>query len=256
MVRFVELRSTCSHGGDALFTQRLRVNGHLRRRAHEDCHIARLVSLIDELAESHGDMVRLGFRSLRRCASFVHGQGEFDARCASLVVSTTSRGLQIEEILDEEAGPAADASHEGEDVSMAAEIVLQLYHECACFSHIGLVFQVYLDVGSLEAVDALLGVADRAEMCMLGSRNAFDHVDLQLAGVLEFIDHDELEALRILLGDFRVLVEGLEGGPDQAAGIDHRFCMQDVPIVRVNLSGEFEKQVYEPASLVHVRLIV
>ena len=54
----------------------------------------------------------------------------------------------------------------------------------------------HADIRAAESVDALLRVADRAQ-ARAAVRQAHDHVDAHLVGILELIDHDEPERMRV-----------------------------------------------------------
>ena len=76
-------------------------------------------------------------------------------------------------------------------------------------------------VGALEAVDRLLGIADGAEMLGIIAREVGDHLDLLLVGVLELVDHHELELAAVQLGDLGILGEGAMGFEQKVAVVDH-----------------------------------
>ena len=58
-----------------------------------------------------------------------------------------------------------------------------------------------LDVGVAEAVDRLLGVADREQVPV---RDQLDQLELHLVGVLELVDHDPFEPSPVALAERRV----------------------------------------------------
>ena len=81
---------------------------------------------------------------------------------------------------------------------MAAEIVGQLDDAVGVFgTHGGQMLAIHRDVGTAETVDGLLRIADDAQTLAGLPRELRDHIDLQLIGVLELVDHDHLEPVGI-----------------------------------------------------------
>ena len=121
---------------------------------------------------------------------------------------------------------AEDLVDEADDVAVRAEVAVELACEtpgALQLPHVPLVREVGAYVGPAEAVDALLGVAHGAEATVAVGEMR-DEGDLQLACVLELVDHDEAETVAIAglhlgqglkrverLGDEVVLVEHAHG---------------------------------------------
>ena len=203
-----------------------------------------------ELGKTVGDvggLDRAGCRHVGHAVG-IGGEGELDARGCAVVDAAARGGLEVEEVFDEIARLSADAAHEGEYIAMAAEVVDQMLDVGAHIvaEHVALMLQVDAHIGALEAVDALLGVAHGAQMALVGTGNAFDHVDLQLARVLEFVDHDELEAVGVGGRDLRMAVQGAQGEGDEACHVDKAARGEQVAVGGFDVAGQVDDQV-EPA---------
>ena len=116
---------------------------------------------------------------------------------------------------------------------MASEIIGKFYEPCfvsAC--HRCKVPIVDRDVRPAETVDALLRIANRAQALEVLARHALDHVHLQLIGVLELVDHDQLEAVSVFGSDFGVLAEHARRHREQVIVVEHaRLAL--APAIRI-----------------------
>ena len=115
-------------------------------------------------------------------------------------------GLQMQKLVAEDLGLAEDGIHQRQDVAVAAEVVgqlgeLRLGREG---SQPVAVLEEHVHVGTAEPVDALLRVAHRAHVGEARLRQGGDNGDLQLVGILELVDHDDLEPLAVALGQLRM----------------------------------------------------
>ena len=98
--------------------------------------------------------------------------------------------------------------HETQNVGVASEIVGQHDgHARVVFAHMLHVAVIHRNVGAAEAINTLLGIAHRAQALAMRTRHGAHHIDLQLIGVLEFIDHNELEFIGKRLANVLVFLQ-------------------------------------------------
>ena len=73
-----------------------------------------------------------------------------------------------------------DTPHQGKHIGMTSKIVIELFDVCAhrIGKHVALMAQINFDIGSLETVDTLLGIANRAQVVLGSTGNKFDEVYL------------------------------------------------------------------------------
>ena len=94
---------------------------------------------------------------------------QFDARSRPLVATFGAFAgcLQVEEVIAKHALGAAHLAHEGQNVTVAAEVLAELAFEGVCARFLAGTYGLSSSfenryVGTVEAVDALLGIAHRA----------------------------------------------------------------------------------------------
>ena len=126
---------------------------------------------------------------------------------------------------------------------MAAEIIGQ--HDDALGIARAYLFKMLAidrDVGAAEPVDRLLRIAHRAQPTCPWTCQPFDHVDLHLIGVLELVDHDKLELVRVLCGDFGVIRQRTGCEHQQIAVVEHtRFLLRAVERLTCALRKQHER---------------
>ncbi len=128
----------------------------------------------------------------------------------------------MQELVAEDLGLAEDGIHQRQDVAVAAEVVgqlgeLRLGREG---SQPVAVLEEHVHIGAAEPVDALLRVAHRAHVGEARLRQGGDNGDLQLVGILELVDHDDLEPLAVALGQLRVGGKRVQAPAQQIALIE------------------------------------
>ena len=132
-----------------------------------------------------------------------------------------------------------NAIDEAQNVGMAAEVVGQHNgHARVVFAHVLHMAVVYRDVGAAEAIDALLGIAHRAQTLAARARHSAHHIDLQLIGVLEFVDHNELEFIGKRLANALVFLQRTRGQNEQVVVVERRHLAFLRVIRRIDLAGQ------------------
>ena len=211
------------------------------------------MALVDKLRKTLRNPLRnRSARRIRGYTSRIGGELHLDARVRPLVgavnASRVARCGKRHERASEHTRLTEHAVDECEHVTMASEIIGKLDEPCfvsAC--HRGKVPVVDRDVRPAETVDALLRIANRAQALEVLARHALDHVHLQLIGVLELVDHNQLEAIGVLGSDFRVLAEHARRHREQVVVAEHaRLAL--APTIRIKDTGR------QVDHLAHARL--
>ena len=222
--RAIEYGAPGDHASQAVRTQRLGIHVGARHATEQHNHVPGRHPLARKRGELVGNAARrrsnslIGRNALVRLAGHLHTHaGALRAkrpRHASLVATRRKR----HELRPEHPGLLENAVAQRQHVAMAAEVVRQLDQAIGvALFDIGQVTAIHRHVGPAEPVDALLRVTDRAQARKALPCQALDHVDLQLVGILELIDHHQLEA---------VLVGARDGG-----AIEERLVRQGEKVV-------------------------
>ena len=249
-------RSPGDHHVEPPLAQGVGVPVGARGRSHQQDHVAGGMSGVAQLGEACGDVRGLASRGVLGAAQArpVGADGHLHARSASMPAASGGGGGKVQEILLEIALPPADLPHEGQDVGVAAEVRIELLaprRHGGGRHHIGLVLQIHLDVGSLEAVDALLRIAHGAKVRARRAGDALDHVDLQLARVLELVDHYQAEAVGVLACQLGMLVEGSKRHADEVARVQQALLAQPVAVCGLHFAGEVQQLSQKRHALHH-----
>ena len=88
--------------------------------------------------------------------------------------------------------------------------------------HRALLAPKHLDLRAAETVDGLLGIAHSAERAAALAGEVAHQIDLLLVGVLELVDHHQLEAPLVGTANGGVVAEGSEGQAKQVVVVEHR----------------------------------
>ena len=88
-----------------------------------------------------------------------------------------------------------------------------------------------------EAVDALLGIAHRGEVARAVTGQKRDELELAGIGVLRLVNHHELEAPSIVIGNNGVVAHGMEGECDEVIVIEDGLLALELEVALVNLAG-------------------
>ena len=196
------------------------------------------MALVDKLRKTLCNPLRnRGARCVRGNTSGIGSELHLDARIGPLVgavdATRVARRGKRHERASKHSRLTEHAVDEREHIDMASEIVGKLDKACfvsAC--HRCKVPIVDRNVRPAETVDALLRIANRAQALEVLARHALDHVHLQLIGVLELVDHNQLEAIGVLGSDFRVLAEHSRRHREQVVVVEHaRLTL--APAIRV-----------------------
>ena len=83
-----------------------------------------------------------------------------------------------------------------------------------------------IHIGAAETVDALLGITNRAYVGKAWLRKRSNQSNLKLVGVLELIDHDDLELASISIGNFRVIGQRMKCHTEQINVVDAGSALQ------------------------------
>ena len=152
-------------------------------------------------------------------------------------------GCQRHELAAEHTRLLEHAVDECEHVGVAAEIGGQFYDAIgARRSHRLKMAAVYRDVGPAEPVDRLLRVAHRAQAAGALAREALDHVDLHLVGVLELVDHHELELVAVEGRDAGVVLDGARRHDEQVVVVEHAALAFALRIRRKRAARQLHKR--------------
>ena len=185
------------------------------------------MALVDKLRKTLRNPLRnRSARRIRGYTSRIGGELHLDARIRPLIgavdATRIARCGKRHERASEHTRLTEHTVDECEHVTMASEIIGKFNKACfvsAC--HRCKVPIVDRDVRPAETVDALLRIANRAQALEVLARHALDHVHLQLIGVLELVDHDQLEAVSVLGSDFGVLAEHARRHREQVIVVEH-----------------------------------
>ena len=135
-----------------------------------------------------------------------------------------------------------NAIDEAQNVGMAAEVVGQHDgHARVVFAHVLHMAVVHRNVGAAEAVDALLGIAHRAQTLAAHARHGAHHIDLQLVGVLEFVDHNEFEFVGKRLANVLVFLQCSRSQNEQVIVVERRHLTFLRVIRCIDLAGQTNK---------------
>ena len=126
---------------------------------------------------------------------------------------------------------------------MAAEIIGQ--HDDAlgiARAHLFKMPAIDRHISTAEPVDRLLSIAHRTQPARPWACQPLDHVNLHLVGVLELVNHDELELIGVLRGDFGVIRERTGCEHQQIAVVEHaRFLLCSVECLARALRKQHER---------------
>ncbi len=118
--------------------------------------------------------------------------------------------------------PAENAIAQRQDVGMAAEVVGQLYDAVGIRrAHGRQMIAIHGNVSAAKTVYGLLRIADDAQTLACRSRELRYHIDLQLIGILELVDHDQLETVGIACGDFGMIPQCARRKRQQIGIVEH-----------------------------------
>ena len=222
-----EQRPARHHALEALGAQRLGIHARTAHLAQQHHHVAGSVAVLAQHGEPAGDglgagALRIGRAHAGAAPRGLHRQHEVDARRAAPIAGGALLvRLQRHERLAEHRRLLEHAVDERQHVAVAAEVLRELDVERAHFvgAHRLLMSLVHVHVGAAEAVDGLLRIAYRAQVRAPRPGQARDHVDLQLAGVLELVHHHQFEAAFVARGDVRAAFERVERAHEQVVVI-------------------------------------
>ena len=223
-----------------------RVGEHVgaSHRPKEDDHVGGVLPRCAKLCEALGDPLSYDEpRVIGRDPPRVGRQLHFDSRGAIAVgvlhAGLVARSGKRHERPAEHLRLTENTIDEREHVDMAAEIVgkrdaplrIRLLHR----PHMAMIDR---HVGAAETVNALLRVANRAKALKALARHALDHIDLHLIGILEFIDHDELEPIRVIGRHLGMLDEHARCAGEQVVVIEKaRLALPS----RIRIADEIRK---------------
>ena len=130
--------------------------------------------------------------------------------------------FQVKEILAKYPVSSANMTYEGKDVPMASEIRIKVGHKSrrTRVNRRANLFTLLLengDIRSVEAINALLSIAHRAQV--LNPRHFLDKRHLQPVRILELVNHDQLESALILTRDCRAFLQKRQRAMQQAVVI-------------------------------------
>ena len=211
------------------------------------------MALVDKLRETLCNPLRdRGARCVRGNTSGIGGELHLDARIRPLIgavdATRVARRGKRHERSAEYTRLTEHAVDEREHIDMASEIVSKLDKaRFVSVCHRGKVPVVDRDVRPAEAIDALLRIADRAQALEVLARHALHHVHLQLVGILELVDHNQLEAIGVLRSDFGMLAEHARRHREQVVVVEHSRLMF-APAIRI------EDAARQVDNLAHARL--
>ena len=227
-----EPRSARHDALEARIAQRLLVDGGAGHRSQQQGHLPGARAGLPQLREALGHLAGAPGRQLlgrHGGATAVVLEDAHGDTCRAVPLEHRiggrvhrAGGLQMQELVAEDLGLAEDGIHQRQDVAVAAEVVgqlgeLRLGREG---SQPVAVLEEHVHIGAAEPVDALLRVAHRAHVGEARLRQGGDNGDLQLVGILELVDHDDLEPLAVALGQFRVGGKRVQAPAQQIALIE------------------------------------
>ena len=239
-------RAARNNARETGFAQRGGVGVGVRHAAQQHHHVARGVARFAQLGETFRNAARLKSHHIRfidSACTRVRGAQHIDAARANqervLHLRLDARRGKRHKRFAEYLALLKNAIDEAQDVSMAAEVVGQHDgHARVVFAHVLHMAVVHRNVGAAEAIDALLGIAHRAQTLAARARHSAHHVDLQLVGVLEFVDHNELEFIGKRLANALVFLQRTRGQNEQVVVVERRHLAFLRVIRRIDLTGQ------------------
>ena len=241
-----ENRSARNNARETGFAQGSGVGVGVRHAAQQHHHVARGVARFAQLGETFRNAARLKGHHVRfidSACTGVRGAQHIDAARASqervLHLRLDARRGKRHKRFAEYLALLKNAIDEAQDVSMAAEVVGQHDgHARVVFAHVLHMAVVHRNVRAAEAIDALLGIAHRAQTLAARARHSAHHVDLQLVGVLEFVDHNELEFIGKRLANALIFPQRTRGQNEQVVVVERRHLVFLRVIHRIDLAGQ------------------
>ncbi len=222
----------------------------MRHGSQQDDHAAPGVAFLVQGPEAVSDGLGGHGEPLGSCRcppAIGHGHDVHPAAVLGKAALAVGRGVQGDEL----AVPAPkdlrlgeDAVHKGNHVVMGAEVVGELLVQDARPLGRGLsVRPVGVDVGPAEAIDALLGVTHGAEVLVVPSVEQAHNLNLQLAGVLELVDHNHAEAVAVLSSYALVVAQGGKGVGEQVVLVKGPSVALELPKAGDNGRSQAAEQV-------------
>ena len=215
--------------------------------AGQQHHVARGGPVGEQPPDARRERARLGHpprsaEALHRPVGALVGDQQFDQRTALARRRVRPAGPERAELV-------AELSLEHpvdhlEDLGAGAEVGIQRLAFADGGQPLAALLE-QLDVGVAEAVDRLLGVADREQVPV---RDQLDQLELHLVGVLELVDHDPGKARPVPLAERRIGAQQLAALELEVLEVEPRNFALGTRVVLAEQAQQPVEQVVRPGG--------